>query len=574
MDKKVIVYCDESGNTGPNYLDSQQPFYVLAGWSIPCEKLPDVAAVVEKTRQAHCPSEELKSTTLLRRPDGVKAAMEMLRQLGRLHCVPIYVAAEKRFCVAGKIVETFMDPMFNDRVENPFIPDVITKQQIANLLYDYLPTDIFDGFANAYRRPTGKAFRQSLAEIAKAVDWGINAELAASLQGCLPYLDEIARLEADVSILGKAQQTLNLPALTSFLMMIEMLGRWGLINVKKIVHDEQAQYEEGYKKIFEMHRNAGEGFYALPNDAKLVCPLKHIGGFEIAESDKNPLLPAADILAGVVRSVFCKANSDGTPTENEVHLSEFVLPALLISDPKVGWLIASNQLLKKLGKAYFCHYGTKTLVDSKPDKVQRVEPVAATVFPLIRHTEDAVELPEGTKKLDLPLYTLVGKNCGAPMFVRLPDGEVPANTENGFLLLFSSRNTAVEWLGSYEEGELTEDHKVESFGPDKFRDLIQILEVAQQFTSTILIDPGPEGGLWDLPRFVRDLRRIYDRMVRIFSDGFGKEICHWHEISGKQVCSVLGSDGRYGASIPPNGKVYFGNTREEAIENLISSKEL
>lgn len=27
-------YCDESGNSGGNYLDPQQPVFVLAGWSI------------------------------------------------------------------------------------------------------------------------------------------------------------------------------------------------------------------------------------------------------------------------------------------------------------------------------------------------------------------------------------------------------------------------------------------------------------------------------------------------------------------------------------------------------------
>ncbi|WP_440604609.1 DUF3800 domain-containing protein [Bacillus sp. GB_SG_008] len=28
------IYCDESGNSGGNYLDPQQPFYILAGWFV------------------------------------------------------------------------------------------------------------------------------------------------------------------------------------------------------------------------------------------------------------------------------------------------------------------------------------------------------------------------------------------------------------------------------------------------------------------------------------------------------------------------------------------------------------
>ena len=32
---QVIVYCDESGSSGPNYLDLDQPFFVVAGWVTP-----------------------------------------------------------------------------------------------------------------------------------------------------------------------------------------------------------------------------------------------------------------------------------------------------------------------------------------------------------------------------------------------------------------------------------------------------------------------------------------------------------------------------------------------------------
>jgi hypothetical protein len=575
MCREVIVYCDESGNTGPNYLDPEQPFYVLAGWSIPINRLADVAAAVEKARQTHCPGGELKSSRLLRRPSGVRAAIALLEQLGQLHCVPLYVAAEKRFCVAGKIVETFMDPMFNDRVENPFIPDVITKQEIANALYDHLPADVFDGFAAAYRSPTGEAFRASLTSIVVSVEQRINPELAAALEGCRPYLDQIARLEADTSILGSVQQMFNMPALTSLLMMIEVLGRWGLVEVRKIVHDEHAKYDESYREIFEIHRNAGEGFYSLPNGANLVCPLKHIGGFEIAVSHENPFLPAADILAGAARTVFCKAHGGVEPTADEVRLSEFILPPLLRPDPKIAWLIASDQLLRKLGKAYFRHYGAKGPAREGAAEVRQAGPVDAPVFPVRQKDVKALDPPPGARKLDLPLFALIGRESDAPMLLRMPEEEVPCGTDSGFLTLFSNRAAAEDWLASYEEGELTEEHEVESFGPAELGELVEMLEAMQRWTGTIWLDPGsPDGGLMDLPRFAGDLRRMFERMVRVFSGGFGKEIVQWREISGKRVCTVLGSDGRYGAFTPPDGTIYFGPTREEAVEALKGAEQL
>ncbi len=575
MCRDVIVYCDESGNTGPNYLDPAQPFYVLAGWSVPVQKMADVAAAVEVCRQAHCPGDELKSKGLLNRPKGVQAAVDLFAQLGQLHCVPIYVAAEKRFCVAGKIVETFMDPLYNDRVRNPFIPDVVTKQEIANNLYDHLPADVFDGFAQAYRRPSGDAFRRSLTAMARATEEGISRELAASLEGCRPYLDEIAKLEADTSILGNVQQTLNMPALVSFMMMVEVLGRWNLIQVRKIVHDEHARYEESYQKIFEIHRNAGEGFYRLPNGANIVWPLRHIGGFEIAQSHKNPLLPAADMLAGAVRALLCKAHAEDATTDEEVRLSEFILPALLMDDPKVGWLIASNQMLKKLGRAYFRHYGAGVSEDEGAAEVRRAEPLDLPVFPVQRAPGEPLESPPGTKRIDLPLFALIGKECDSPMLIKMPEEEVPESLDNGFLVLFSSYKAATNWLAGYQEGELTEDHKVEPFGPAELRDFIEVLETALNWTKTIWFDPGcPENGFIDLSVFASDLRRMYERTVRVFAGGFDQEIVNWQKVSGKRVCTVLGSDGRYGSLIPPEGAVYYGATREEALEALKAGEGL
>jgi hypothetical protein len=49
----AAVYCDESGNSGPNYLDLPQPFYVLAGWLIPDNRVVDVNVTIDKFRNAN-----------------------------------------------------------------------------------------------------------------------------------------------------------------------------------------------------------------------------------------------------------------------------------------------------------------------------------------------------------------------------------------------------------------------------------------------------------------------------------------------------------------------------------------
>jgi hypothetical protein len=50
MEESLLIYCDESGNDGPNYLNEQAPFYVLAGWVVPENAIVDAAVEMESLR--------------------------------------------------------------------------------------------------------------------------------------------------------------------------------------------------------------------------------------------------------------------------------------------------------------------------------------------------------------------------------------------------------------------------------------------------------------------------------------------------------------------------------------------
>jgi hypothetical protein len=157
----ATVYCDESGNSGPNYIDIPQPFYVLAGWLIPDSHVVEVNVAIDEFRKKHFRQpNELKASAVLRDDVTKRNCADLFRTLGKLYCVPMYLIAEKRFCVAGKIVETFLDPAYNTVVKNPFTYDVISKQEIANTLYDRLPDEVIVQFAEAYRAPDAFTWRR------------------------------------------------------------------------------------------------------------------------------------------------------------------------------------------------------------------------------------------------------------------------------------------------------------------------------------------------------------------------------------------------------------------------------
>ena len=261
MSDLSIIYCDESGNSGPNYLDEAQPFYVLAGWVVPTDAITDVAIHLEKLRASHVQSNytpkspldagEVKSSSLLKSRQGQRKLVRLFQTLGQLGCIPMYLIAEKRFCIAAKIVETFLDPAYNNAFAMGFTGESVTKIQIANDLYECLPESTIRQFAEIYRNPTTESLKESLNQVVSDVRDTMNEELAVGFEGCLSGIEEIAEPEIEAAKMWNGVVgTLNMPCLISFLMLVEHNAKQGLFSLAKLVHDEHAHYEQGYEQIF------------------------------------------------------------------------------------------------------------------------------------------------------------------------------------------------------------------------------------------------------------------------------------------------------------------------------------
>lgn len=91
---KYTVFCDESGNSGGNYLDLNQPFFVIAGWIVPNTILKNTAFIDECASSLGVPG-ELKSNKLLNRKKARREFINLFEQLGESGCVPVFVFAEK-----------------------------------------------------------------------------------------------------------------------------------------------------------------------------------------------------------------------------------------------------------------------------------------------------------------------------------------------------------------------------------------------------------------------------------------------------------------------------------------------
>lgn len=569
-DSKAIFYCDESGNSGPNYIDQEQPFYTLAAWSVPYERIVDASVAVEEHRQEYSPqATELKAANLMRSAKGKRGIISLLRTLGQIGCVPIYEVLEKRYCVAAKIVETFLDPAYNPRVYNAFIPDSTTKQEIANTLYEGLSESTLNQFAAIYRNPTLDGFKSSLDEIVARANANINSELATLLEGSHEQLAEIAEIEASACFLGNMTRSLNHPVFVGMLMMIEVLGRLDLVEPVKIVHDEIYAYEEHMDKMFVRLRRAREGVFTFPNGHILVFPLKHVGAMEFGSSKDSVLLQAADVLAGSVNYLAKRAIQKREVTDLDSELGALLFPALLIDLPRIAWSVGSPRWVGQLGSYYFAQWQTDEGGVSDERLACRTD--WFTPAPLLPAGAEGGSKERQTGKYDIPIpiYALVEKESVRLISVEMTNPST--GLKDAAVVLFSEEQYAEELKTQFAtEREEDEGLVIRLFGPADIHELVFQLDQAKESAGMIVFDPNTKNmALTSLKGFVLGLKRMLDRIKRAIESGIYKQMFQLHKVGGVEIMSYLCADGSYVAGTYPDGKIYHATSREDAVAAVI-----
>ena len=81
------VYLDEAGNTGLNFLDPDQPTYVLAGWIVPADRVA-AACSAATAMSLESGSSDLKGSRMMRTRGGRERLGRLVRELEELGCYP------------------------------------------------------------------------------------------------------------------------------------------------------------------------------------------------------------------------------------------------------------------------------------------------------------------------------------------------------------------------------------------------------------------------------------------------------------------------------------------------------
>ena len=329
------IYCDESGNTGANYLDLGQPVYVLSGWLI--ERNSSYRArdkIIELRREYFPQAKELKGSKLLKTSKGRSFCANFIKEMGQLGCVPFYIVAEKRYCLAAKIVEAFFDSEYNDRISNKLGWDFHTKKDMAEIIYNISEGSI-ERFADVHKSPSLANIKGAQIQLIKEFRKNGYEQLAYAVEGSNNHLDKILEEETytAVGMEKKALKTLNLPVFVSFIQLIEKFSRSTDLKKVRMIHDEIAQFQRVFPEIFEMYsKSKSKESIVFSNGSEMVFSTIKLRNFEMGDSKVHPLIQAGDILSSTLNNYLTKVNNHEVIEPELKGIGEFIIGSILVNE--------------------------------------------------------------------------------------------------------------------------------------------------------------------------------------------------------------------------------------------------
>ncbi|GIP37916.1 hypothetical protein J31TS4_11960 [Paenibacillus sp. J31TS4] len=347
-------YCDESGNSGGDFWNKDQPVYVLAGWLIKKEERFKVDGIVNKYKEKYYPyNKELKAKDIIETDKGAIFLVEIFTHVGQ-YATPFFYLAEKRYLVAAKLVEAFFDPAHNEQLSDDFTWLNKVKKEIAQKIYDKCYSTI-DAYAELYKRPSLDLLHGLHETFVRELELKEESELANVVRGAIPHLDTILWEEEYglTSLPKKASKTVNYPVFEALCNLLEHFARQQNIHKIRIFHDEIAQLEKAYLETFNIHRNAGKAIFQYQDGTYSYTHFDRIKTLRFAKSLEEPAIQVSDLLAGFISSICVRSLRGDYLNEKLKKLGMvYVIGHMLFPEINYGIKLAtsstSEQFIKKL----------------------------------------------------------------------------------------------------------------------------------------------------------------------------------------------------------------------------------
>lgn len=316
---KGTYYCDESGNTGTNWIDKEQSFFVYGGWLIP-DKSKDAVLSGLSEIFAKYPGSEIKAKRFFKMGKANEYFKRLFGLMLHTPAFPIFTITDKSYIVAPKIIETFFDPAYNKSLRYEISWDISLKKQLSEVIRE--STVIFD-FAKLIRSGT-----LTLEEI-RNIKFHLSQSflLTPNISNNIIHIsdNELQEMLHEFDS-PNTSRSLTVPALNHLMQVLQKFSENYDLETT-IVHDNLRGYDDWLDEMRDIYLSQGEMQILQGQDFQWYSKLPNITELSLKDSKDILLLQIADLLCGFLLRCFQKVDKNITLTaiEKEIMQHLFVL---------------------------------------------------------------------------------------------------------------------------------------------------------------------------------------------------------------------------------------------------------
>lgn len=304
----AVLFCDESGNTGPDWANIDQPIFVHGGWLVPddTDLSPFDDGIERLKHQYNLRSPELKTSQILKRTKASAILRDFFRLGMDLAAIPLFHVADKAYLLGAKVVETYFDPEYNQTLPTAFIGNAGRKKRIVEgLLGDEPLLKEFAGFHRAGVAPPPDLIRRHAGATARRLQDVGQLWAAKQLAGLTDK--GIEEIQAEFKLPSRMRSTTG-HTLFSVMQQLEILLRGPLLwpANARVVHDNLVRYDETLDLIRRLFSGPPGDDIVLRDGRSIPSSFPHITELSLEDSKAVPMLQMANLLCGYVRLVITK----------------------------------------------------------------------------------------------------------------------------------------------------------------------------------------------------------------------------------------------------------------------------
>ena len=265
---------------------------------------------------------------------------------------------EKKFMIAGQIVENFFDYIYNDNTDVSWTYKSDKKINLANFFYDNLSDNTISIAHNAFVSANTTDLQNSLKKIMSEIkNIKYNFDVTSIMSGAETHLEELAnaltKTNKKNSIAKRIpKNTINTPNVTTYFELIQRIENYlSKCNRKsKLIFDSSEQYNKIFKELLFKIVNAPRKKVALSDTEFIQLGFNYLVDFVFENSKQYVGLQIVDFLTSIVNHIFSKIipKQDNELTEEDISLVAIVY--LLSTESPAGYWIVSQSTNKKVGK--------------------------------------------------------------------------------------------------------------------------------------------------------------------------------------------------------------------------------